>query len=63
MLLITCPVTKTDELVSDRHIVSLVNHPTHIAMTVECPHGHTHVYRTGHRWEQRRRQARELVDA
>jgi len=37
-------------------------------MTVECPHGHTHVYRTGYRWEREHgpdtgRQARELVDA
>jgi hypothetical protein len=51
MLLITCPVTGTVELVADRHIRSLVNHPTHIAMTVECPCGGTHVYRTGRRWE------------
>jgi hypothetical protein len=57
MLLITCPVTKTDELVSDRHIVSLVNHPTHIAMTVECPCGGTHVYRTGRSWEDTHRAA------
>ena len=55
MLLITCPVTRTDELVSDRRIVSIVNHPTHIAMTVECPCGGTHVYRTGRRWEDGRR--------
>jgi hypothetical protein len=58
MLLITCPVTRTDELVADSHIVSLANHPTHIAMTVECPCGGTHVYRTGRRWE-----ARELASA
>jgi hypothetical protein len=57
MLLITCPVTGTDELVSDRHIRSLVNHPTHIAMTVECPCGATHVYRTGRRWEDAHRPA------
>ena len=68
MLLIRCPVTGTDELVADRHIVALTNHPTHIAMTVECPHGHRHVYRTGYRWEQAHRpgpsrQARKLVDA
>jgi transposase-like protein len=48
MLLITCPVTRTDELVADRRIRSVVNHPTHIAMHVECPAcGSTHVYRTG----------------
>ena len=52
MLLITCPVTRTDELVSDRRIRSVVNHPTHIAMHVECPAcGGVHVYRTGRRWE------------
>ena len=37
MLLITCPVTRTDELVADRRIRSVTNHPTHIAMHVECP--------------------------
>jgi len=68
MFLIHCPVTDTDELVSERSIVALENHPTHIAMTVRCPQGHEHVYRTGRRWEQVRearpaRQARQLVDA
>ena len=54
MFLITCPVTSTDELVADRRIVSVVNRPTHIAMTVACPAcGRTHVYRTGRRWETR----------
>jgi len=48
MLLITCPVTRTDELVADRRIRSVTNHPTHIAMHVECPAcGSAHVYRTG----------------
>ncbi len=51
MLLITCPVTRTDELVADRRIRSVVNHPTHIALHVECPCGGVHVYRTGRRWE------------
>jgi hypothetical protein len=51
MLLITCPVTRTDELVADRRIRSVVNHPTHIALHVECPCGAVHVYRTGRRWE------------
>jgi hypothetical protein len=66
MLLITCPVTGTDELVADSHIRSVANFPTHIAMTVECPCGHTHVYRTGRRWEEShraRRGAEELVSA
>jgi hypothetical protein len=66
MFLIRCPVTGTDELVAESSIVALTNHPTHIAMTVRCPQGHQHVYRTGYRWEQGpgpARQARELVDA
>ena len=51
MLLITCPVTRTDELVADRRIRSVTNHPTHIALHVECPScGTVHVYRTGRRW-------------
>jgi predicted RNA-binding Zn-ribbon protein involved in translation (DUF1610 family) len=55
MLLITCPVTRTDELVADRRIRSVTNHPTHIALHVECPRcGAVHVYRTGRRWEQAR---------
>jgi hypothetical protein len=50
MLLITCPVTRTDELVADRRIRSVTNHETHIAMHVECPAcGSVHVYRTGRR--------------
>ena len=63
MFLITCPVTKTDELVADRHIRSVVNHPTHIAMTVACPCGGTHVYRTGRRWEAAHREADDLGSA
>jgi predicted RNA-binding Zn-ribbon protein involved in translation (DUF1610 family) len=60
MLLITCPVTRTDELVADRRIRSVVNHPTHIALHVECPQcGAVHVYRTGRRWEQARTRATE----
>ncbi|NEK58237.1 hypothetical protein GCU56_10180 [Geodermatophilus sabuli] len=51
MLLITCPVTRSDELVADRRIRSVVNHPTHIALHVECPCGAVHVYRTGRRWD------------
>jgi len=52
MFLITCPVTRTDELVADRRIRSVTNHPTHIAMHVECPAcGAQHVYRTGCRLE------------
>lgn len=52
MLLITCPVTRTDELVAHRRTRSVVNHPTHVAVTVECPGcGAEHVFRTGRRWE------------
>jgi hypothetical protein len=50
MLLITCPVTGTDVLLSAWDIRSLVNHPTHIELTVACPCGATHVHRTGRRW-------------
>ena len=67
MFLITCPVTKTDELVADRRIRSVTNQPTHIAMHVECPAcGSVHVYRTGRRWADRpaaAAEARELVHA
>ena len=52
MLLITCPVTRTDELVADRRIRSVANHPTHVALTVACPAcDGEHVLRTGRRWE------------
>ena len=68
MLLITCPVTRTDELVSGRRIRSVTNHPTHIALHVRCPAcGAVHTYRTGRRWtaatEPAARQAGELVSA
>ncbi|MGY1770552.1 hypothetical protein [Blastococcus sp. SYSU D00813] len=62
MLLITCPVTRTDELVADRRIRSVTNHPTHVAMGVECPAcGSVHVYRTGRRWEEARRRVAEAA--
>jgi hypothetical protein len=68
MLLITCPVTRTDELVADRRIRSVTNHPSHIAMHVECPAcGRVHTYRTGRRLDAAPaadgRQAKELVHA
>jgi uncharacterized Zn finger protein len=72
MLLITCPETRSDELVADRRIRSVVNHPGHIALHVDCPScGQVHVYRTGRRWDAVRaaradasaRQARELSPA
>jgi hypothetical protein len=68
MFLITCPVTRTDELVADRRIRSVANHPTHIAMHIECPAcGGLHVYRTGRHWEDAHhpaaRQAKDLVAA
>jgi hypothetical protein len=61
MLFIHCPVTRTDELVSDRHVRSLVNHPTHITMHVECPCGAVHAYATGRRLEDTR--AKQLASA
>ena len=52
MLLMTCPVIRSDELVADRRIRSVANHPTHVALHVGCPAcGAVHVYRTGRRWE------------
>jgi hypothetical protein len=58
MLLITCPVTRTDELVAERRIRSVTNHPTHVALHVTCPAcGAVHVYRTGRRWEAARSRA------
>jgi sRNA-binding protein len=54
MLLIHCPVTRTDELVADRRIRSVTNHSTHIAFAVACPCGNEHVVRTGRRWEEAR---------
>jgi hypothetical protein len=63
MFLITCPVTKTDELVADRRIVSVVNRPTHIAMSVACPAcGQMHVYRTGRHWDEQRHTARQAAE-
>ena len=63
MLLITCPVTRTDELVADRRIRSVENHPTHIALHVDCPCGGVHVYRTGRRWDAVRAQRAAAVPA
>ncbi|MDK3255677.1 hypothetical protein [Blastococcus capsensis] len=72
MLLITCPVTRSEELVADRRIRSVVNHPTHIALHVACPAcAGVHVYRTGRSWEAARAartqpavpEARELTRA
>jgi hypothetical protein len=65
MLLITCPVTGRDELVSPSGIRGIVNHPDHIAVAVACSCGGTHVHRTGRRWAQvvPVRQAAELASA
>ena len=64
MLLITCPVTGADELVGARRIRAITNHPTHLAVTVECPCGGRHVYRTGRRLEVApSRRAPELLPA
>jgi predicted RNA-binding Zn-ribbon protein involved in translation (DUF1610 family) len=63
MFLITCPVTKTDELVADRRIISVVNRSAHIAMSVACPAcGQMHVYRTGRQWEEARQAARQAAE-
>ncbi|MGY5884047.1 hypothetical protein [Modestobacter lacusdianchii] len=64
MLLITCPVTRTDELVAHRRIRSVANHPTYIAVAVDCPAcGGSHVYRTGRRWEAARARAASRAGA
>jgi hypothetical protein len=66
MFLITCPVTGTDQLVSVTGIRSVTNHPTHIALHVECPAcGAVHEHRTGRAWEAAQRstapQAKDLL--
>jgi hypothetical protein len=68
MFLITCPVTRTDELVSVTRVRSVTNHATHIALHVECPAcGAVHEHRTGRAWEAAQRstapQAKDLVPA
>ena len=64
MFLITCPVTRTDELVADQRIRSVTNHPTHLALHVACPAcSEVHVYRTGRRWEKARARATDRVAA
>ena len=53
----TDPRDFTDELVADRRIISVVNRPTHIAMSVACPAcGQVHVFRTGRQWEDAHRE-------
>jgi hypothetical protein len=68
MLLITCPATGADVLVSADRIRSVANLPTHIAVTVACCScGQAHVHRTGRRWADAEtpaaRRAEELVAA
>ncbi|MGY1617097.1 hypothetical protein ACI797_10175 [Geodermatophilus sp. SYSU D00691] len=68
MLLITCPVTGRDELISALQIRGIANHADHIAVTVACPCGETHVHRTGRRWAEATpvvpaREAAELIPA
>lgn len=73
MLMITCPVTGTEQFVDLTRVVAVVNHPTHIGVHVACPCGQVHEHRTGRRWESTHRHgadqvppprpARELVNA
>ena len=62
MLLIHCPVTRTDQLVANRRIRAAVVLPTHIALHDECPCGVVHVYRTGRRWDSRPAAARPAAE-
>ncbi|SCX46386.1 hypothetical protein SAMN03159343_1793 [Klenkia marina] len=57
MLLITCPVTRTDELVADRRVRPVAdprNRPGVVAVVADCPCGGAHVFLTGRRIEQAR---------
>lgn len=58
MLLITCSVTGTRELVSTAAVRSIVNRPDSITVEATCPAcGQVHVHRTGRRLESARRAA------
>ena len=67
MFVITCPVTGRTELVSTSAIRAVENHSTHIALSVACPCGRTHLHRTGRRWAESlaatARRADELLPA
>lgn len=57
MMLITCPVTRSDELVADRHLRPVADprtRPGVVAVAVRCPCGGEHVYLTGRRIEEAR---------
>lgn len=57
MLLITCPVTRTDELVADRRARPVADPRTRrgvVAVAVSCPCGGEHVFLTGRRFEEAR---------
>ena len=57
MLLITCPVTSSDQLVADRHVRPVADprsRPGVVAVAVACPCGSDHVFLTGRRIEEAR---------
>ena len=57
MLLITCPVTHSDQLVADRRVRPVADprtRPGVVAVAVGCPCGQSHVYLTGRRIEEAR---------
>ena len=57
MLLITCPVTHSDQLVADRRVRPVADprtRPGVVAVAVACPCGQSHVYLTGRRIEEAR---------
>lgn len=54
---ITCPVTGSQELLGLTAVLAVTNHADHIALTIACPCGGTHVHRTGRRLEEARRAA------
>ena len=57
MLSITCPVTGSRELIGISAVLAVTNHRDHIALTVACPCGGTHVHRTGRRLHAARAEA------
>jgi hypothetical protein len=54
MLLITCPVTGSRELIGITAVLAVANHRDRIEVTVACPCGGTHVHVTGRRVQEAR---------